>query len=169
MPPVLTTDRLVLREFTEADAPFVHALLNDPGFLRFIGDRGVRTPDDARAYIETGPRASYRAHGFGLWRVERREDGEPVGTCGLLKRDFLDAPDLGYAVLAAHTGHGYAREAARATLRHARETLGIRTLYAYVDADNDRSIRLLTDLGFRFERALTVDEAGTDAHLLVSR
>lgn len=162
---VLRTDRLVLREVTEADAPFLLHLLNDPGFLRYIGDRGVRTLDDARAYAETGPRASYQTFGFGLWRVERRPDGVPVGMCGLLQREFLDAPDLGYAFLAAHTGRGYAREAARAALRHAREAFGLGTVYAYVDPDNARSARLLTDLGFRFERTFSLPETGAEADL----
>ena len=165
---VLRTDRLALREFTEADAPFLVRLLNDPGFHRFIGDRGVRTEADARAYVASGPAASYAAHGFGLWRVGRLGAGAPLGMCGLLQREFLDAPDLGYAFLAEHTGRGYAREAARATLAHAREALGLRTVYAYTDADNGRSIALLADL-VRFERTLRFPEAGTEAALYAVR
>lgn len=162
---ILRTERLALREFTEADAPFLVRLLNDPGFLRFVGDRGVRTETDARAYVASGPAASYAAHGFGLWRVDRLGDGAPLGMCGLLQRDFLDAPDLGYAFLAEHTGRGYAREAAASTLAHGRESLGIGTVFAFTDGDNDRSVRLLTDLGFRFDRTLALSEAGTEAAL----
>ena len=164
-PTVLTTPRLALRAFTEADAPFLVALLNDPGFHRYIGDRGVRTEADARAYVAEGPAASYAAHGFGLWRVDRLGDGVPLGMCGLLQRDFLDAPDLGYAFLAEHTGRGYAREAASGTMVHARSALGLGTIYAYTDADNDRSVHLLTALGFRFDRSLAFPAAGTEAEL----
>lgn len=162
---VLRTARLALREFTEADAPFLVRLLNDPGFLRFVGDRGVRTEADARAYVASGPAASYAAHGFGLWRVDRLGDGAPLGMCGLLQRDFLDAPDLGYALLAEHAGQGYAREAAAATLAHARTALGLHTVYAFTDADNARSVALLLRLGFRFDRTLALPEAGTEAAL----
>ncbi|MEM1117808.1 MAG: GNAT family N-acetyltransferase [Bacteroidota bacterium] len=162
---VLRTERLALSAFTEADAPFLVRLLGDPGFLRFIGDRGVRTEADARAYVAEGPRASYAAHGFGLWRVDRLGDGTSIGMCGLLQRDVLDAPDLGYAFLAEHTGQGYAREAASATLAYARAPLGLETVYAYTVADNVRSVALLTDLGFRFDRALVLSEAGTEAAL----
>lgn len=162
---ILRTDRLGLREFTHADAAFLVRLLNDDGFLRFVGDRGVRTEADAIAYVANGPAASYAAHGFGLWRVDRLGDGEPLGMCGLLQRDFLDAPDLGYAFLAEHTGRGYAREAARATLAHARTNIGQETIYAYTDVDNGRSIALLGALGFRFDRALRLPGADTEAAL----
>lgn len=162
---VLRTDRLALRTFTEADAPFLVRLLNDPGFLRCIGDRGVRTEADARAYVAEGPAASYAAHGFGLWRVDRLEDDTPIGMCGLLQRDYLDAPDLGYALLAEHTGRGYAREAAAATLAYARGALDLGTVLAFTDADNDRSVRLLTALGFRFDRPLPLPEADSEVAL----
>ena len=149
MPPILTTARLHLREMTATDAPFILTLLNDPDFLRFIGDRGVRTLDDAVRYIEQGPRAMYARHGVGLWVVESREAGTPLGICGLLRREGLDAPDLGFAFLPQHRGRGYAAEAAEATLRWGREVRGLGRVLAITSLDNDASGRLLAKLGFR--------------------
>ena len=120
MKEILATERLGIREFTFTDAAFVMELLNEPAFIEFIGDKGVRDIAGAEKYLREGPLASYARHGFGLWCVARRTDGLPFGSCGLLKRDFLDHPDLGYAFLARHHGQGYAHEAATAVLRHAR-------------------------------------------------
>lgn len=155
------TARLVLRELTLDDAAFALELLNEPGWIRFIGDRGLRTVDDARAYLEGGPLSLYPKLGFGFWRVDRREDGAPVGICGLIKRDWLDDVDLGYALLARFERRGYAREAAAATIAHAREVLKLARLAAIVNDDNARSIALLETLGFRFER--TIHPPGEDA------
>src|SRR6478736_5082404 len=108
--PVLLTERLALYRFTLDDAPFAMALVNDPSFVRYIGDKGVRTLEDARGYLEKGPLASYERYGFGLFKVVRRADGEAVGMCGLLKRDALDDVDVGYAFLPAFWSNGYALE-----------------------------------------------------------
>lgn len=145
-----TTTRLRLRHFTIADAAFILRLLNEPTFIRHIADRGVRTEEDAVAYLERGPIASYAAHGHGLNWVGRADDGTPIGTCGLLQRDGLDCPDLGYALLPEHAGHGLAREAAAAVMHHAQAALGLQQIAALVNPDNVRSIRLLADLGFAF-------------------
>ncbi|NKF20831.1 GNAT family N-acetyltransferase [Solimonas marina] len=145
----LTSPRLRLRHLDRGDEPFVLALLNEPGFIRHIGDRKVRSLDDATRYIEDGVQASYRKHGHGLYAVERREGGETIGLCGLLKREELDAPDVGYAFLSAYEGQGYAREAAAATLTHARDALGYRRVLAIVSPDNERSIHLLQKLGLQ--------------------
>jgi RimJ/RimL family protein N-acetyltransferase len=152
MTPVLETERLVLRRLTTDDAPFILELLNDPAFLRYIGDKGVRTLADACRYIETGPMASYERHGFGLYRVELRDGGEAIGMCGLLKRDYLPDVDIGFALLPRHRSQGYAFESASAVLAHARDTLGIEHVLAITSPDNVASIGLLEDLGFRFER-----------------
>ncbi|HSE28745.1 MAG TPA: GNAT family N-acetyltransferase [Gemmatimonadales bacterium] len=156
MPPTLSTPRLTLRELTPADAPFIRVLLNDPDFIRFIADRGVRTDDDAVRYIEQGPRAMYARHGMGLMLVALREEGVPVGICGLLRRDGLDDPDLGFAFLPEHRGKGYAAEAAAATLAWGRDELGLGRVLAITSLDNDASGRLLEKLGFRFERIVTM-------------
>lgn len=149
---ILETARLRLREFLDADAPFVLELLNDPAFIRNIGDRGVRTIDDAREYIQNGPRASYVRHGFGLWVVDLKATGDSIGTCGLLKRDTLDAVDVGFAFLPAYRGQGYGFESAGAVLRHARDVLQLPRVVAIVNADNEGSARLLEKLGMAFER-----------------
>lgn len=149
---VLETERLSLRHLTDADAAFILELVNDPDWLRFIGDRGVRSLDDARAYILNGPVASYARHGFGLYLVELGDGGAPVGMCGLLKRDWLDDVDVGFAFLPRFRGMGLAHEAARATLEYGRVALGLPRVAAIVSPENAGSIRLLEKLGMRFER-----------------
>lgn len=145
---ILETGRLRLREFLPEDAPFILELVNEPDWLRFIGDRGIRDLDAARRYIAEGPQAMQARHGFSLWCVEAKSDGQPLGMCGLIKRDTLENVDLGFAFLARHCGRGFAREAAAATLAQARH-LGIGAVAAITDPANVRSIRLLEGLGFR--------------------
>lgn len=160
MPTPLLTDRLELREFDAGDAAFILRLLNEPSFLRHIGDRQVRTLDDARRYIETGPAASYARHGFGLYRVGLREAGTAIGMCGLLQRDTLPHPDLGFAFLPAYWSRGYARESAQAVLRDARVRLGLGRILAITSPDNDSSGRLLLRLGFRYESTQPLVDGG---------
>jgi len=145
---VLETERLRLRRLVAEDAPFILELLNEPGWLRFIGDRGVHDLEAARGYIEKGPQAMYARLGFGLYCVEAKHGGTRLGMCGLLKRDNLEHVDIGFAFLARHQGRGYAREAAVATLAEARG-LGLGQVAAITNPDNDRSIRLLESLGFQ--------------------
>lgn len=151
---VLSTERLELREFTAGDAEFVLRLVNEPAFLRYIGDRGVRTPDDARRYIVDGPAAGYARDGHGLMRVARKSDGAGIGMCGVLKRDSLPDPDLGFSFLPEYWSQGYALEAAHAVMGHAREALGLGRILAITTKDNEPSIRLLGKLGFRFDRLI---------------
>ncbi len=155
--PIIETPRLRLRELHEGDAAFILALLNDPDFLRHIGDRGVHDHDDALRYIATGPRASYASHGWGLWAVERREDGALIGMCGLVRREVLPGPDLGYAYLPAWRGRGYALEAAAATLDFAFARAGLDRVLAIVTPANTGSVRLLEKLGMLRERLLELD------------
>jgi RimJ/RimL family protein N-acetyltransferase len=150
----IATARLDLREFTPDDAAFVLRLVNEPSFLRYIGDRGVRTLEDARRYIAEGPAAGYARDGHGLMRVVRREDGAEVGMCGILKRDTLPDPDIGFSFLPEFWSQGYALEAARAVMRHARGALGLGRIVAITTKDNEPSIRLLVKLGFRFDRMI---------------
>lgn len=163
--PVLTTERLVLRELTPGDAPFILHLVNEPSWLRFIGDRGIRTLDDARAYIVNGPVAMYRRCGFGLWLVELRATGAPIGICGPIRRDILPDVDLGFALLPEYWGQGYAHEAAAATIAHAKTTLALTRLVAITAPDNHASQTLLKKLGFTYERTLRLTETSPESHL----
>lgn len=165
----LRTGRLVIRELTTADAPFMLRLLNEPSFLENIGDRGVRTIADAETYIDRGPRAMYAQHGFGLCAVTLEGDGTPIGICGILKRDTLPEPDIGFAFLPAYWSLGYAFEAASATCTFAREVLGLRRLLAIVNAANASSIRLLGRLGFVFERTIAMPGEAREVHLFAAR
>lgn len=142
------TARLRLRHFTLDDAPFVLRLLNEPSFLQFIGDRGVRTLADAENYLRTGPMASYAAHGHGLDAVVLHAGDVCIGMCGILRRETLPGPDLGYALLPEYTGAGLAEEAIRAVLQHARDVLHFPEMLAIVQPDNAASIKLLHKLGF---------------------
>ncbi len=149
---VTETQRLQLHRLDTGDAAFILQLVNEPSWLEFIGDKGVRTLDDARAYIANGPVAMYASHGHGLYRVDLKSSGEAIGLCGLIKRDTLADVDIGYAFLPAHWGCGYAEEATRATLAHARDTLGMKRVVAIVTPTNARSIRLLEKIGLRYDR-----------------
>jgi RimJ/RimL family protein N-acetyltransferase len=161
---VLQTERLRMRRMAPGDAAFMLALLNDPAWHRFIGDRGIRTLEGARDYIVTGPMAMVARLGFGFDVVEREEDGCPIGVCGLAKRDFLDDVDIGYAFLPQYGGQGYAIEASRAVLAHAKE-LGLRRIVATVRPDNSASIRLLEKLGLRFERIIQAPDTARELQL----
>ena len=159
------TTRLRLREFVDADAPFIVDLLNDAAFLQFIGDRHVRTRDDAEAYIRNGPKAMYASHGFGLLHVALRDSDIPIGMCGILKRDALEHPDIGFAFLPAFRRQGYAREAVEAVVARAWEVHGLERLAAIVDPANAASLALLARMGFTVERAITMP--GGDKELLL--
>ena len=149
---VLQTERLNLRELTLDDAPFILTLLNEPSFLRFIGDKKVRTLEAARQYLLNGPMASYAHQGFGLNLVELNDSHTPIGICGLLKREELPDPDIGFAFLPDFWGKGFAYEAAVAVMNDARERLKLNRVLAIVNPDNDASIKLLERLGMKFER-----------------
>jgi RimJ/RimL family protein N-acetyltransferase len=148
---ILETNRLVIRQLTFEDTNFVIELLNSPGWLKFIGDRHVKTEEDAKNYLLNGPMKSYQEHGFGLSLVELKSDKMPIGMCGLLKRDFLGNPDIGYAFLPAFTGQGYAFEAANATIIYAKEKLNLPHVMAIVNPDNQLSIRVLEKIGMTFK------------------
>jgi RimJ/RimL family protein N-acetyltransferase len=158
--PELQTQRLILRRLEFADAPFVVNLVNQPSFIANIGDKGVRSIEDAHRYLREGPMAMYEQHGFGLWHTARKSDGAAVGVCGLLKRDNLPDADIGYAFLPEFWKVGFAFEAAEATLRHGAEKFGLKRVIAVVSPGNAGSIRLLEKLGMSFERmfAMRSDE-----------
>ena len=162
----IRTGRLRLRRFTLDDADFIVQLVNDPDWLRNIGDRKVRTAADARAYLLRGPLALYERHGFGLYLVSLAETGERIGMCGLVKRDGLDDADIGFAFLPAWRGRGFAEEAARAVLAHAREDLGLGRIVAIVSPRNAPSIRLLEKIGMRSAGKVKLPRDGDEEILL---
>jgi RimJ/RimL family protein N-acetyltransferase len=165
---VLETNRLALRRLTTGDAEFIVALLNQPSFLRYIGDKQVRNTADAVRYLETGPIASYERFGFGLYLVALRATGVPIGMCGLLKREQLTDVDIGFAFLPEYWARGYAFEAAGAVMRYARDVLFLKRIVAITSPDNDASIRLLKKLGLEFEGMIKLSEEQPEVRLFGS-
>jgi len=145
----LRTARLGLHRLSGNDAALMLAIWNDPDFVRHVGDRGIRTLDEARAALRDGALRHWREHGYGPYRVSAAGSGEALGICGLFKRDNLDDPDIGYALLRAYRGQGYALEAALAVRDHARDRLRLPRLAAIVAPGHARSVRLLQKLGMR--------------------
>ena len=165
---VVETDRLVLRRLRVDDAEFILGLLNEPSFLQYIGDKGVRTLDDARRYLLTGPMDSYERHGFGLYLTALKESGVPIGMCGLLKRETLDDVDIGFAFLPKYWLKGYAFESASAVMDYGRDTLGLERIVAVTAPDNTGSIRVLEKLGMRFEKMVRLAEDGPESKLFAA-
>ncbi|MET0331261.1 MAG: GNAT family N-acetyltransferase [Dyella sp.] len=164
---ILETERLQLHELDTGDASLILALLNEPAFIRNIADKNVRNHEDAVGYLRDGPLASYAAHGFGLYRVRLKHDNVPIGICGLIQRDTLDHPDLGYALLTRHSGRGYATEAAAAVLGHAYQQLDLARVLAVTAPDNRSSIRVLEKLGFRFEKMIVLGDKACASRLFI--
>jgi [ribosomal protein S5]-alanine N-acetyltransferase len=150
------TTRLRIDYFTLDDANFALELLNEPDFIKNIADKGVRDLAGAEAYLRDGPIAMYAEHGYGLYKVSLKQSGEAIGMCGLVRRDGLDYPDLGYAFLKRHHGRGYAVESAAAVLERARQQLNIGRIVAVTELENATSIRVLEKLGFRFDAKITM-------------
>jgi RimJ/RimL family protein N-acetyltransferase len=157
---ILETERLVVRRLVLDDAAFLLELLNEPAFLENIGDRGARSLTDARRYIARGPVASYRKFGLGLYLVELKDSGTPIGICGLLKRDWLEDVDIGFAFLQRYWSQGYARESAAAVMHYGWTTLHLKRIVAITKPTNQASIALLEKLGLRFEKIIKQPDHG---------
>jgi RimJ/RimL family protein N-acetyltransferase len=157
---VLETQRLILRRMSTDDAEFIFGLVNEPSFIRNIGDKGVRNLEDARQYLLNGPIESYRRYGFGLYRVDLKADSTPIGMCGLLKRDSLEDVDIGFAFLPKYWSKGYASESAAAVMEYGSKTLGVRRIVGVVSPENQGSINVLQKLGLKYEKMvrLTPDD-----------
>ena len=166
---ILATERLRLRQLSLDDAPFILTLVNDPSWLEFIGDKGVRSVDDARTYLAQGPIEMYARLGFGLYLVELREGITPIGICGLIKRESLADVDIGFAFLPQFAGKGYAHEAALAVMAHAKHDFSIRRLVAITAPGNERSIRLLRRLGMTLEKSIDLPRDGGKSLLFARR
>lgn len=149
---ILETERLIIRPLSAADAGFIFELVNEPAWLKNIGDKKVRSLEDARKYISSGPVASYAKNGFGLCAVELKESKAPVGICGLIKRDSLDDPDIGFAFLERFWSRGYAAESAQAVMNFGQSDLGFKRIVAITNPDNFGSIKVLEKVGLRFEK-----------------
>jgi RimJ/RimL family protein N-acetyltransferase len=158
--PAFETARLALRHFTPDDAEFILELLNEPSWIRFIGDKNVRTLDDARNYLVNGPIAMYKRVGFGLFLVALKSSGEPVGMCGLIKRDTLEDVDIGFAFLPRYWGKGYAFEAAEATMNYGRDVLKLKRIVAITSPDNDSSIKLIERIGLKYVETRSLTPGG---------
>ena len=148
----LETDRLTIRQLTLADAPFIVELVNTPGWLRFIGERNIKTSEQAENYLKNGPMASYAQNGFGLYGVELKSEKTPIGMCGLIKRETLPDPDIGFAFLPEFTGSGFAFEAANAVMSLATNTLKLLVVLAITLPENEPSRKLLEKIGLKFVR-----------------
>ncbi|MBL7961856.1 GNAT family N-acetyltransferase [bacterium] len=165
MKQILETERLTIRELITDDSEFILKLVNTPTWLKFIGDRGVKNLDDAKKYIENGPVKSYADNGFGLYLMELKNEKTPIGMCGLIKRDFLSDPDIGFALMPEYEGKGYGYESASAVLSYGQRQLRLEKIVAITVRENANSIRLLEKIGLREEG--TVVYPGTDEELLL--
>ena len=165
---ILKTKRLLLREICESDAEFILDLLNQPSFIKFIGDRGVRTVQDAINYIESRFKKIYSNFGFGLYLVELKKEKTPVGICGFVKRDSLPEPDIGFAFLPQYGGQGFAFESAEAVLKYGRDVLGLKRILAIATKDNERSEKLLGKIGFKFESLIRLPYDDEELKLFLS-
>jgi len=163
--PLLETERLQLRWMTLDDTPMMLAVWNDPTFMQFVGDRGIRTLDEAEASMQQGPLHLYAEYGYGPFRVIRLEDGADMGVCGLYRRDGLDEPDIGFAFLPEYRGKGFGYEASVAVLEHARDVLNLPRVIAIVSPENDASIALLEKLGMSYDQGMCLPGEDEDVSL----
>lgn len=164
---ILETERLILRLQTTDDASFILELLNDPSWLQFIGDRGVKTIEDAKAYILNGTVRMYEQYGFCLFLVERKEDHVPIGICGLVKRDSLEDVDIGFAFLPKYWAKGYAYEAASAVMAYGKDKLGLNRIVGITTQENHASTKLLKKIGLQFEQLIQLANDAEELSLFV--
>lgn len=163
---ILHSERLSFRKLEQGDAEFIIGLLNSPGWIKYIGDRNVHNTTQAIDYLEKGPMKSYHDNSYGLWLVVIRENETPIGMCGLLKRDYLEHPDIGFALMPEFIGKGYGQEMAMAVFKYARQELNLEQIMAITLPENKASIRVLETLGMCFVKTVESNN-GTDEHLLL--
>jgi ribosomal-protein-alanine N-acetyltransferase len=158
---ILETERLALSWVQTADAPFILKLLNEPSFIQNIRDEGIQTLEEAKAHIKVKHTDSYQKNGFGMYLVTLKSSGEHLGLCGIVKRDALDYPDIGYAFLAEHSGKGYASESATAVLKYGTHILGIKRIVGITSLDNKASIKILEKAGLVFNKMISTEDGET--------
>ncbi|HMG16436.1 MAG TPA: GNAT family N-acetyltransferase [Saprospiraceae bacterium] len=161
----IETDRLIICELNISDAPFILKLLNTPSWIKYIGDRNIKTIQDAENYLTSGPIESYNKNGFGLFKIELKDNNHAIGMCGLIKRDVLDDIDLGFALLPEYEAKGYAYEASMGVLKMAKSDLNLNTILAITLPENTSSINLLKKIGLQFERLIKLKEDSEDLML----
>ena len=166
---IISTSRLELLEICEADAAFILELFNTPSWLKFIGDRNLRTEEDAKKYIINRLMPSYKIFGFGFYLTKLKEENVPIGICGIVKRDFLEHVDIGFAFLPQYEGKGYGYESAAGVVNYALTTLGIETLAGIANSDNKSSIALLEKLGFRFKKMILLPNETEEIMLFINQ
>ena len=154
---ILETDRLILSELKTKDAKFIHKLYNDQDFINYIGDKGIHSVQDALSFINTGLKQSYKNHGHGLYLVKLKDETS-IGVCGLIKRDDLDLPDIGFAILPDYRRMGFIYEASKAVIEDAKNRLHLDSLFAITTPDNNGSINLLKKLGFTLKDIIKRDK-----------
>ena len=155
---ILETERLYLRRITLDDADLMLAVWNDPAFVRNVGDRGIRTLEEARDAVISGPLQLFSSYGYGPFVMVQKSDGARAGVCGLFRRDFLEHPDIGFALLPDYRGGGLVGEASIAVVKHARDDLGLEKITAIVSPDNAPSIGVIEKLGLSFSRMITMPD-----------
>jgi RimJ/RimL family protein N-acetyltransferase len=165
---ILETERTILREVTTDDAEFILDLLNQPSFIKYIGDRNVRTLSGAAEYIESRFADGYRQFGFGMYAVELKETGAPIGICGFVKRESLPDADIGFAFLPQFCSQGYAFESANAAMKYGSDVLGLKRVLAITSQDNESSVRLLEKIGFKFESLIKLAQDDEELKLFSS-
>lgn len=165
MTEIIETERLILRKIEESDCEFVYELLNSPGWLKYIGNRGMNSLEDAKTYIREKAVSLYDQHGYGPYGVRTKLSNSLIGFCGLFKRDFLEDADIGFAFLPEHSGKGYAIESAHAVLEHARVVLGLKRVTAITLEENERSINVLNKLGMSFKEKIIYPGSGEELFL----
>ena len=164
---LLETERLVLREITTGDAEFMYQLMNDASWLRFIGDRNIKSIEAAKEYISNKIRTSYKTFGFGFYLVSLKENDAPLGVCGLIKRPTLEHVDVGFAFMPEYRNKGYGYESCVAIMDYAKDELGIDYIVAITDLDNIASIKLLEKLGLKFDKVMQLDGEKKQCRLFV--
>lgn len=165
---IFETERLEFRQLNLNHAEFIIKLLNSPGWLQYIGDRGVKTHSDAVDYLMKGPLKSYKDFGYGLWLVQLKKITTPIGLCGLIKRDYLEDADIGFAFLPDYTGKGYGYEAVMATLEVAKSHYHLKRIVAITSKNNQASISLLQKTGFHFETTITASNDPEELNLFAT-
>jgi [ribosomal protein S5]-alanine N-acetyltransferase len=163
--PTLTTQRLILRELTPADAADVLAFRSDP-LVQQYDDPPITTLDEALAFIED-MRAIRPTQTFLGWGVACRESNQVIGVVALWDWDKgKRQAELGYGLAKECWGQGLGQEAVRAVLEYGFSSLSLRWVYATTLTANTRSIKMLERLGFQRENAWSqLDIEGTGSQV----